>query len=102
MPVSLQVIYPVSEESRFDHGYYASTHMELVDAHIAPHTQSIVVTKGLAGGPDVPPPFHAVATMVFTDQAALDAAMQAAGPALADIPNFTNVQPQILIGEVVR
>ncbi|KIC11841.1 ethyl tert-butyl ether degradation protein EthD [Leisingera sp. ANG-M1] len=102
MPVSLQVIYPVSAESRFDHGYYAATHMALVDEYIAPHTQSIIVTKGLTGGPDVPAPFHAVATMVFADQAALDAAMQAAGPALADIPNFTNVQPQILIGDVVR
>ena len=31
----------------------------------------------------------------------MDAAMQAAGPALDDIPNFTDVQPQILIGEVI-
>ncbi|MDC0658414.1 EthD family reductase [Leisingera sp. SS27] len=102
MSVSLQVIYPVSDGSHFDHGYYATTHMALVDQHIAPHTQSIVVTKGLAGGPDVPAPFHAVATMVFANEAAMNTAMQAAGPALEDLPNFTNVQPQILIGEVVR
>ena len=102
MPVSLQVIYPVTDGSQFDHGYYATTHMALVDQHIAPHTQNIIVTKGLAGGPDVPAPFHAVATMVFADQAAMNAAMKAAGPALEDIPNFTSVQPQILIGEVVR
>ena len=101
MAVSLQVIYPVAEGTTFDHDYYASKHMEIVGEHMGPHVDKTVVTKGLAGGPDVPAPFHAIATMTFADQGALDAAMAAAGPALADIPNFTNSQPQMLIGEVV-
>ncbi|MEW2913064.1 EthD family reductase [Leisingera sp. JC11] len=102
MPVSLQVIYPAGEGKTFDHAYYADAHMQIVDQHMGPHLQSVVVTKGLAGGPHVPAPFFAIATMVFADQSALDAAMQAAGPALEDIPNFTDVQPQILIGEVIK
>ncbi len=102
MAVSLQVIYPVSDGKKFDYAYYADTHMKIVDQHIGPHLQSIVVTKGLSGGPDVPAPFFAIATMTFADQAAMDTAMQAARPALDDIPNFTNVQPQVLIGEVLR
>ncbi len=101
MSVSLQVIYPVSDGSTFDHDYYTSTHMALVGEHMGPHIGSTVVTKGLAGGPDVPAPFHAIATIVFSDQAAMDAAMSAAGPVMADIPNFTSVQPTVLIGEVV-
>ncbi|EDZ46848.1 MULTISPECIES: EthD family reductase [Leisingera] len=101
MPVTLQVIYPVTEGTKFDHAYYAKTHMQIVEQHMGPHIQSSVVAKGLAGGPHVPAPFYAIATFVFADQAALDAAMQAAGPALEDIPNFTDVQPQILIGEVI-
>ncbi len=63
------------------------------------HISDTVVTKGLAGGPDTPPAFHAVATMVFVDQGAMDAALGAAGPVLADIPNFTNAAPQMLIGQ---
>ncbi|MBY6067559.1 EthD family reductase [Leisingera aquaemixtae] len=102
MAISLQVIYPAAEGKTFDHAYYADTHMQIVDQHMGPHIQSAVVTKGLAGGPHVPAPFFAIATFVFADQAAMDAAMQAAGPALDDIPNFTDVQPQILIGEVIR
>lgn len=102
MAVSLQVIYPAAEGKTFDHAYYADTHMQIVDQHMGPHIQSAVVTKGLAGGPHVPAPFFAIATFVFADQAAMDTAMQAAGPALDDIPNFTDVQPQILIGEVIR
>jgi hypothetical protein len=54
----------------------------------------------LAGGPDVPAGFHTVATMIFKDQAALDSALAAAGPALEDIPNFFSGQPQMLIGKV--
>lgn len=38
--------------------------------------------------------------MTFADQAALDSALAAAGPALADIPNFFSGHPQMLIGEV--
>lgn len=101
MAVSLQVIYPVSDESRFDYDYYVGTHIPIVERDMGPHIDQVVVTKGVAGGADVPPAFHAVATMTFADQAALDAALGNAGAALEDIPNFTNVQPQMLIGEVL-
>ena len=101
MPVSLQVIYPVSDDSHFDHDYYAATHLPLVGEHMGAHIDSTLVTKGLAGGPDAPAGFHAVATIVFADQDAMNAAMAKAGPVLADLPNFTNVQPAMLIGEVI-
>ena len=101
MTLSLQVIYPVEDGSHFDMDYYLGTHMQLVEKHMGAHIESTLVTKGLAGGPDTPPPFHAVATMTFADQAAMDGAMAAAGPVLEDIPNFTDTRPQMLVGEVV-
>ena len=101
MRMSLQVVYPVGDDTNFDHAYYCDTHLPLVGKHIGAHIESTLVTKGLAGGPDTPAPFHAVATMVFADRSALDAALDTAGPVLADIPNFTNSRPQMLIGEVV-
>lgn len=100
MTVSLQVLYPTANGTTFDHGYYDATHMPIVDEHMGPHTESVMIIKGLAGGPDVPAGFHTIATMTFKDQAALDAAMAAAGPALEDIPNFFSGQPQMLIGQV--
>ncbi len=101
MTLSLQVLYPVSEGSTFDFDYYTNTHFGIVGEHMGPHVADMVITKGLAGGPDVPAGYHAVATITFADQSKLDAALAAAGPALEDIPNFTNVQPQMLIGEVI-
>lgn len=100
MSVSLQVLYPVSEGTTFDFDYYLSTHMEMVGTHMGAHISETLVTKGLAGGPDTPAGFHAIASMVFADQAAMDKALSVAGPVLADIPNFTNAQPQMLIGQV--
>lgn len=102
MPVSLQVMYPVSEDSTFDHAYYADTHMKLVGEHMGPHLKETLVTKGLAGGgPDAPAPMHAVASMIFESQEDLQAALAVAGPVLADLPNFTNVQPHMMVGEVI-
>lgn len=101
MALSLQVIYPITDGTHFDMDYYLGTHMPLVGVHMGPHIAQTLVTKGLAGGPDTPPGIFAVATMTFADQAAMDAAMKASGPVLADIPNFTDSKPQMLIGEVV-
>ena len=100
MSVSLQVLYSTANDTTFDHTYYTSTHLPIVAEHMGPHFESSVIVKGLAGGPDTPAGFHTIATMVFKDQAALDAAMAAAGPALEDIPNFYSGAPQMLIGEV--
>ncbi|MCV6586374.1 MAG: EthD family reductase [Marinibacterium sp.] len=99
MPMTLHVMYPVGDGTTFDDAYYGTTHMALVDEHMGSHLQSATATKGLAGGPGVPAGFHAIATLVFADRDAMDAAMAASGPVMADIPNFTNVQPVTLVGE---
>ena len=74
--------------------------MDLVGEHMGAHIDKTVVTRGTPT-PDGPAPFHAVATIVFQDAAARDTALAVAGPVLGDIPNFTNVQPQVLMGDVV-
>lgn len=101
MALSLQVIYPVLPDTNFNFDYYLGTHMPMVGQYMGAFIDQTLVTRGLAGGPDTPPGIYAVATMVFADQAALDAALAAAAPVLADIANFTNVAPQMLIGEVI-
>ncbi|ABV94216.1 hypothetical protein Dshi_2482 [Dinoroseobacter shibae DFL 12 = DSM 16493] len=101
MPMTLQVLYPTEGGTSFDYAYYTGKHMEIVTEHMSAHFDSVLVTRGLAGGPDTPPGFHAVATFTFADQAALDACLAAAGPAVGDIPNFYSGQPQMLIGEQI-
>ncbi|UAB89273.1 EthD family reductase [Ruegeria sp. SCSIO 43209] len=101
MSVSLQVIYPIGTETHFDFDYYVDTHLPLVGEHMGSHIERTVVTKGIAGGPEAPAGHYAIATIMFEDQDAMNDAMSKAGPVLADLPNFTNVKPQMLIGEVI-
>ena len=101
MAVSVQVIYPVTDGTTFDYDYYADKHMKLVDETMGPHLQSMVVTKGLAGGPDTPPDFFAVATFVFADEDAMKAGLANSDRLGADLANFTNVAPKFLIGAVI-
>jgi uncharacterized protein (TIGR02118 family) len=101
MSVSLQVLYPVGDDTHFDHDYYTATHIPLVGEHMGEHIESTSISKGLAGGPDVPAGFYVVATMVFASMDNLQAALEVAGPVLADIPKFTNTEPKMLIGEVI-
>jgi uncharacterized protein (TIGR02118 family) len=94
-------MYPITETTNFNYDFYFDKHMKIVGETLGEHIQSTLVTKGIAGGPDVPAGHYAIATMVFADQSALDIALSKTGTALSDIPNFTNTEPVMLIGEVI-
>lgn len=102
MTATVHAIYPIKGGDTFDDDDYVSTHLPLVHKHFDPHgTTSITVSRGLAGGPDTPPGYFAVATMTFPDAASMGAALGAAGPVLGDIPNFATTQPDLLIGAMI-
>ncbi|MCJ7871793.1 EthD family reductase [Marinovum sp. 2_MG-2023] len=102
MALSLQVLYPATDGTTFDMDYYLGTHIPMVGEHMGAFIENVLVTKGLGGGaPDAPAQYHAVATMTFADKDALNAALAAAPPVVADIANFTNVEPQMMVGEVI-
>ena len=53
MSLSHKVLYPVVSETNFNFEYYVGTHLPLVGATIGSHIESVPVTKGVSGGPDV-------------------------------------------------
>ena len=101
MSMSIQVMYPTTETSNFNYDYYFSKHMKIVGETLGEHIQSTLVTKGISGGPDIPARFYAIFTMVFEDKSEMDLALSKSGTALGDIPNFTDTELVMLIGEVV-
>ncbi|MEM8555793.1 MAG: EthD family reductase [Pseudomonadota bacterium] len=101
MAVTLQVIYPNSDGTSFDHGYYGETHLPLVGQHMGAHIESTLVTKGVSDPGGNTAAVYAIASMVFVDKPALEAALAKAGPVIEDIPNFTNTVPQMVIGETL-
>ncbi|QIE46609.1 EthD family reductase [Pseudohalocynthiibacter aestuariivivens] len=101
MSVSLQVIYPATERSHFDMEYYTETHLPLIDPQLGAHLENVVVTKGISGPDNTPAAYHAIATLIFADADAFTAAMGKISPLVEDIPNFTDVTPQMMIGETI-
>jgi hypothetical protein len=101
MSISPQVLYPTDNGTTSNHDYYVDTDMDIAGRELGPDIDKTLMVKGLVGGPDTVAGYHAIATLTFADQAALDAATDAAGPALEDIPNFFSDAPQILIGAAV-
>ncbi len=99
MSVGVNIIYPVSDGSHFDAEYYFTNHMKLVSQKWGPFYESCFTTRGDTGPEGQPPAYHATATMVFKDKSGFEAAMENGKEILADVANFTNVQPDVLIGE---
>jgi uncharacterized protein (TIGR02118 family) len=91
----VSVLYPKSDSSTFDMDYYRDKHIPLVNRILKP--ARVEIDKSVDG------PFMAMCHLYFASQEALQAGMGApdVGETMADVPNYTNVQPQIQISEVL-
>lgn len=101
--IRISVLYPNGDGATFDHDYYANNHMALVREKLSEHgLVRVEVDKGLAGGqPDAPAPFVAAGYLFFASIADFQAAFGVGGAdIMADVPNYTNIEPQIQISEI--
>lgn len=95
--ISVHILYPKTDDSTFDMDYYCSTHMPMLadalgDACVA---WGATATKG--------GDWAAIGWAHVASQEAFDAAMKEHGAAIGgDVPNYTNVAPQMVIGEVAH
>ena len=101
--IKVSVFYPNSEDARFDMNYYRDRHMALVQSRLGAACKGVAVEQGLAGAiPGSNPAFAAMGHMYFDSVEAFQAAF---GPhsaeIVADVPNYTNIQPAIQISEVI-
>ena len=100
--IKVSVFYPAGENKKFDMEYYCKRHMPLVQQKVGAACKSMAVEQGLAGGaPGAPPTYAAMGHLYFKSLAAFEAAfLPHAQELLADVPNYTNIQPVIQISEV--
>jgi uncharacterized protein (TIGR02118 family) len=102
--VRVTVLYPNESAKRFDHDYYARKHMPMVMERLKGSGMfRYEVDKGLAGGgPGAPAPFVAACHLYFNAVADFQKGIAAHGTEIMDdIPNYTDISPQIQISEVV-
>jgi uncharacterized protein (TIGR02118 family) len=85
--IRLSVLYPETEGATFDHDYYRDVHIPLCLK--AWQLDAAEVNKGISG------PYVAAVHFLFESSDALDAAMasEGTGAVIADVANYTTIQP---------
>ena len=100
--IKVSVLYEDSPGHTFDMAYYCGNHIPMVKQKLGAACKRAEVDQGLAGVPSGSKPrFVALAHFLFDS---LEAFQQAFGPhapaIMADVPNYTSLQPIIQISEV--
>ena len=100
--INLNVLYPHKDGVSFDMDYYLTKHMPLVRERCGAAVKAMSVEQGLAGvAPNSPPTFVAVTHIGFDSVAELQSVLGAhAAELMADVPNFTNIEPTLQVSEV--
>lgn len=99
------VSYPNKPGARFDEEYYLAKHMPMVQEKMGKYgMKSWSIDKGLGGmAPGSPAEYVIQAHLLFENVEGLQAGMGTEAPAiLADIPNYTDIQPVIQINQVLK
>jgi uncharacterized protein (TIGR02118 family) len=102
--ICVSVMYPHAPGKHFDYAYYEQKHRPLVLDLLASYgIERYEIHQGLSGlGPGSEPMFACVGNLYFSTVDQFQQAMAAHGAELqADIPNFTDIQPQFQISETV-
>lgn len=100
--IKVSVMYPRGANHKFDMTYYLGSHMPMLRQKLGAALKGAAVDEGIAGGlPGSPPKYVAICHLLFESVDAFQLAFSIQGAAiLADIPNYTDIQPALQISEV--
>ena len=100
--IKVSVLYPNSEGSHFDMGYYCNSHIPMIQEKLGSALQGVAVEQGLGGAePGSSPTYAAMGHLFFESVEAFQTTFGPHADAIiADIPNYTDVQPTIQVSEV--
>jgi uncharacterized protein (TIGR02118 family) len=94
--IRVSVLYPNSEGATFDMPYYLDSHMPMVREKLGSTLLKEEIWKGLGAPGDKPATYQVLLHMFFDSPESFNTAFGAhAGTFMADIPNYTNIQPVI-------
>jgi len=101
--IAFTVMYPNGPDKHFDMDYYLATHIPLVQEKVGDALKGVTVDKGLsAREPGSMPEYATIARLLFESMEDVATRMAPHSPIFdADIPNFTNIKPFILVSETM-
>ena len=96
------IFYPYVEGAEFNVDYYCNNHMPMVKKKLGDACTGIAVDVGIGGGgPDESPAYVAIGYILTDNLEKFQAAVAEAQPDfIADMPNYTTIEPIIQICEV--
>jgi uncharacterized protein (TIGR02118 family) len=102
--IKVLIMYPNEEGKSFNMEYYINNHMPMVAQLFGESLKSYTIDRGISGRtPDEPMPFVAIGYFYFDQLSDYESAFGTnAEKILGDIPNYTDIQPVVQIGEVVK
>jgi len=90
-------MYPRTDDATFDMDYYCSKHMPMLADALGDACLGWGASSVAAGS------WQAIGWCNVESQAAFDAAMSEHGAAImGDVPNYTNVAPELVIGTIAH
>ena len=100
--IKVSVFYPERARSKFDMDYYCNTHIPMVREKLGAACKGAAVEQGMSGAtPGSRPGFIAMCQLYFKSVEEFQTALGPHAEAImADIPNYTDIQPTIQISEV--
>jgi uncharacterized protein (TIGR02118 family) len=103
MATTITVLYENLDDATFDLDYYLAKHMPLVAEKFKPFgIKGWRVLKAVGAPSGGKPLYSIVATLEFDTPDQFKAAVAAeGGPVFGDVPNFSNKDPVVVIGELV-
>ncbi len=101
--IKMSVLYPSGEGKHFDMNYYSNNHVALLVKLLGDAIIGASVENGLGGAaPGDSAPFVAMGNLYFESMESFEKSF---GPnaqtILADVPNYTNIEPVVQISEVI-
>ena len=102
--IKVAIFYPNGEDKTFDMEYYSTKHMPMAAGLFGGALKAMSIDKGLGGmAPDSSPKFAAIGYFYFETMEDMQTSMGTHSEQLrADVPNYTNIKPEIQISTVER
>jgi len=102
--IKVSVMYPNGKDVKFDAEYYKNNHLPMISAALGKALKGLEFDLGIAGRSEGElAPYVAIAHLNFDDIAAFQAAFGPHAEAFAaDVKNYSNVQGELQISEIIK
>lgn len=100
--IKLSLVYPADEGKKFDFDYYCTKHIPMVKTMLGKVCKGITIDQGICGASrELSPAYLMITGLIFESLGEMEAAMaEIGGDAMADIKNFTDIQPVVQVCQV--